>query len=120
MLCLSSNSIDCSCTILSTTIDISGRREIGRLFLASILEPFLKSGFNFSITQASGNLPEEIGRLHGCIIGVANNEAPSFRKILERSSIPGALLSSKFFSILNTLPESIFENSNLSIKLYFL
>ena len=71
------------------------------------------SGFNFVILQASGNLPEEIDRLHSCVIGVANNEAPSFRKIPERSSMPGALLSSKFLSILNTLSDSIFENSNL-------
>ena len=37
------------------------------------------------------------------IIGMANNEAPSFRKIPERSSMPGAFFSSKYFSILNTL-----------------
>ena len=30
MLCLSKNSMDCSCTILSSTFDVSGGREIGR------------------------------------------------------------------------------------------
>ena len=108
--------MDCSCTILSSTFNISGRRE----FLGSVLEPFLKSGFNFAIFQESGNLPEEIDRLHSCVIGVANNEAPSFRKIPERSSMPGALPSSKVFSILNTLSDSTFKNSNLSFKLQFL
>ena len=84
-----------------------------------VLGPFLKSGFNFGILQASGNLPEEIDRLQICVVGVANNEAPSFRKIPERSSIPGVLLSSKFLSILNTLSDLIFENSNLQIALLF-
>ena len=69
------------------------------------LEPFLKSVLNFAILQASGNLPEEIDRLQSCVIGVANNEARSFRKIPERSSVPGALLSSKVFSVLNTLSD---------------
>ena len=95
MLCLSRNSIVCSCTILSSTFDIRGRREIGRQFLGSVLESFLKSGLNYTILQTSGNLLEEIDRLHSCVIGVANNDAPSFRKIPERSSKPGALLSSK-------------------------
>ena len=88
--------------------------------MGSVLEPFLKSGFNFAILHASGNLPEETDRLHSCVIGVANNEAPPFRKIPERSSMPAALLSSNIFSILNTLFHSIFENSNLSFKLHFL
>ena len=65
--------------------------------MGSVLISFLKSGFNFAILQVSGNLPEEIDRLHDCVIGVANNEAPSFRKITERSSMSGALLSSKMF-----------------------
>ena len=60
MLCLSRNSTICSCTILSSTFDISRRREIGRQFLGSVLEPFLKSGLNFAILQALGNLPEKL------------------------------------------------------------
>ena len=84
----------------------------------SVLELFLKSGFNFAILQASGNLREEIGRLHSCVIGMANYEVPSLRKIPERSSMPGSLLSSKCFSILNTLSDPIFENSNLLFKLH--
>ena len=88
--------------------------------MGSVLEPFLKSGFNFAILHASGNLPEEPDRLYSCVIGVANNEAPSFRKIHERSPMPGALLSSNIFSILNTLSDSVFENSNISFKLHFL
>ena len=47
-----------------------------------MLEPFLKSGFHFGILQASGNL-EEIDTLHSCVIGVAYNEGPSFRKIMK-------------------------------------
>ena len=70
--------------------------------------------------QASGNLPEEIGRLNSCVIGVANDEALSFRKILEKSSISGALLSSSFFIILNTISDSVYANSNLSFILEFL
>ena len=56
-----------------------------------VLQPFLQSGGNFAIFQASGNLPEETDRLHSRVIGVANNEAASFRKIPERSSMSGAL-----------------------------
>ena len=64
--------------------------------MGSVLGPFLKSGFNFAILQALGNLPEEIDRLHSCFIGVANNEAPCFIKISERSSMPGTLLSANY------------------------
>ena len=63
---------------------MSGRGEIERQFLGSVLDIFLKTGFNLAILQASENLLEEIDRLHNCVIGVANNEAPSFRKIPER------------------------------------
>ena len=66
---------------------------------------FLKSGFNFAILQASGNVPEEIDRLHNWVIGVGNNFAPSLKNIPERSSIPEALVSPKFLSILNTLSD---------------
>ena len=38
---------------------------------------FSKSSFNFAIFQGSENVPEEIDRLYS----VANNDAPSFRKI---------------------------------------
>ena len=68
--------------------------------MGSVLAPFLKSGFNFAILQASGNVPEEIDRLHNWVIGVVNNFAPSFRNIPERSSIPEALVSSKFYEYL--------------------
>ena len=50
----------------------------------------------FAILLASGNLLKEVDRLHSCAIGVAINEAPSFRKIPERLSISEALLSSRF------------------------
>ena len=49
--------------------------------MGSVLEPFL-SGLNFAILQRSGYLPEEIDRLHSCVIGMANNDALSFRKFL--------------------------------------
>ena len=58
---------------------------------------FLKSSFNFAIFQGSGNVPEETDRLYSCVIGVANNDAPSFRKIPQRSSIPGDLLHVSVF-----------------------
>ena len=64
--------------------------------MGSVLGLFLKSGFSFAILQASGNVPEEIDRLHNWVIGVVNNFAPSFRNIRERSSIPEDLVSSKF------------------------
>ena len=73
--------------------------------MGSILVPFLKSGFSFAILQASGNVPEEIDRLHDWVIGVVNNFAPSFRNISERPSIPEALVSSKFLSTLNTFSD---------------
>ena len=79
------------------TLDISGRSEIGLWFLGSVLVPFLKSDFNFAILQASGNVPKEVDRLHNWVIGLVNKFAPSFRNIPERSSIPEALVSSKYF-----------------------
>ena len=59
--------------------------------------PFVKSGFNFAILQASGNVPEEINKLHNWVIGVVHDFAPSFRNIPERSSISEGLVLSKFF-----------------------
>ena len=56
---------------------------------------FVKSGFNFAILQASGNVPEEIDKLHNWVIGMVNNFAPSSRNIPERSSIPEALLKTE-------------------------
>ena len=73
--------------------------------MGSVLVPFVKSGFNFAILQASGNVPKEINRLNNWVIGVVNNFAKSFRNIPKRSSILEALVSSKFLSILNTLPD---------------
>ena len=60
-------------------------------------QSFVKSGFNFAILQASGNVTEEIDKLHNWVIGVVNNFTPSFRNIPERSSISEGLVSSKFF-----------------------
>ena len=120
MLCLSSNSIVFLCPILSSTFDISGRKEIGRQFLGSVQEPFLKSDFNFAISKTSRNLLKEIKRLHSCVIGVVNNDAPSLRKIPKRSSMPGTLPLSKVFNILNNFSDSVFANIKLSFKLHFL
>ena len=58
-----------------------------------VLVPFLKSGFNFAILQASRNVPEETDTLHNWVIGVVNSFAPSFRNI---PRLPEALVSSKF------------------------
>ena len=38
-----------------------------------VLLLFSKNGFNFAVLQASGNIPEEIDRLHNWVIGVVNN-----------------------------------------------
>ena len=51
--------------------------------------------------QAPGNVPVEIDKMHNWVIGAVNNFAPSFINIPERSSIPKALVSLKFLSILN-------------------
>ena len=59
--------------------------------MGSVLVPFLKNDFNFAILQASGNVPEEIDRLHNWFIGVVNNFAPAFRNVPERSWIPEAV-----------------------------
>ena len=64
--------------------------------MGSVPVPFLKSGFNFAILQASGNVPEEFDTMHNWVIDVGNNFAPSLRNIPERSSIPEALVSPKF------------------------
>ena len=56
--------------------------------MESVLVPSLKSGFNFFILQASGDVLGEIDRSHNWVIP-------------ERSSIPEALVSSKLLSILN-------------------
>ena len=50
---------------------------------------FFKKSLQFSYFAGArksqyGNLLEEIDKLDSCVIGVANNDAPSFRKILER------------------------------------
>ena len=70
---------------------------------------FLKKWLQLFCLQVSGNLQEEIDRLHSCVVNVVNNDASSFRKISERSAIPGALISSKCFSTLNTLFDRIFQ-----------
>ena len=73
--------------------------------MGSVLLPFLKSGFNFAILQASGNLPEEFNGLHNWVIDMVNNFVPSFRNIPEKSLIPKTLVSSNFLVILNTLSD---------------
>ena len=87
--------------------------------MGSILVPFLKSGFNFDILQALGNVPD-IDRLHNWVIVMVNNLATSVRNIPEKSSIPEALVSSKFLNILNTLSDRILVKIDFSFKLYFL
>ena len=69
---------------------------------------FLKKWLQLFCLQVSGNLQEETDRLHSCVVDVINNDASSFRKISERSAIPGALILSKCFSTLNTLFDRIF------------
>lgn len=78
--------------------EISERREISRYYLRSVLEPFLKGDINFVISQSLVNVPKEIYSLHSCVVGVFNNPAPSFKRTLERSSIPRLI-----FSILTVL-----------------
>ena len=73
---------------------VGGRLDVN--FWDPFQKLFVKIRFNIAISQASGNLPEEIGRLDSCVIGVDNNEAPSFRKIPERSSISGFTASNTY------------------------
>ena len=47
--------------------------------------------------------------LHSCVIDVANNEAPSFRKIPKRSLMPGAFFSSKFLKYFEYLVQFNFQ-----------
>lgn len=71
--------------------------------MESVFESFLKSGFSFPILQGSGNVPEEIDRLHNFVIGVINHVAPYFKKMPERSLIYLVFVLSEKISVLNTL-----------------
>ena len=88
--------------ILSITFDINGRREMGRKFLGSVLEPFLNNGLSFAILQASGNVDLEIERLQIFDISTARIFAPSFRNFPDMFSIPEALFVSRFLSVFKT------------------
>ena len=64
----------------------------------------MNKGFNFSILQESGKLPNLTDRLHSSLIGFDRSREPSFRKRPERSSIPVAL---RTFVILKIFSVSI-------------
>ena len=70
--------------------------------MRSIYEPFGKTGFSFSILQASGNVVDKIGSIT-VLLKWLIMLLPPFKKIPERSEICGALAPSKKFNILNTL-----------------
>ena len=53
------------------------------------------ASFCFTL-QASKNVPEEIDRLHHCIVGVVNNVAIFFEKSPVQLSMTGALVTWKF------------------------
>ena len=67
-----------------------GSKEIGRQFLGSSFDPFLKSGFSFACLEPSGNFDRRIERLHNSVIGLARAVAPSLRNFPAISSRPVA------------------------------
>ena len=78
--------------------------------MGSVVDPFLYSGFNFAILHFSGNVDNEIERLHSWVIGDDNKGAPSFRNLPASPSIPAALdglVSSSNFKMISS---SIREN----------
>ena len=58
--------------------EINGKRDIGREFFVSVLDPFLNKGITFAIFQDLGKDDVVIDRLHNCVIGWAITFAPSF------------------------------------------
>ena len=87
----------CSCINLSKTFDVTGRIEISRLFLKSVLETFLKRRLQSYYFWSLRCLLKKIEILHSCVVGVLNNVAPSFKNVLRWSLISGTLVSSKFW-----------------------
>ena len=76
-------------------------RNIDLQFDWSVFQPFLNSGFNFAILQASGKLPNVMERLHDSLMGFDKIHAPSFKDFPEIWSIPAAFVTLAFFNILN-------------------
>ena len=85
------------------TFDINGNKDIGLQLDASVKEPPLYIGFNFYISQESGNFPEVIERLHNSVIGLTKTFAPSFEKRPERLSKSAALDNLAFSKIVKMI-----------------
>ena len=94
------------------TFDINGNKDIGLQLDASVKEPPLYIGFNFYISQESGNFPEVIERLHNSVIGLAKTFAPSFVKRPERCSKPAALVTLVYFKIV----KMVFSETEARLK----
>ena len=54
----------------------------------SILDSFLKIGFNFAYLHGSGKIFDFMERLHVSVTGFAKMTAPSFKNLPERLSTP--------------------------------
>ena len=78
-------------------------------------EPFLNSGFNFTISQSGENIEYFIVRLHILEMGLAITVAPSFENLSDRLSRPGASFSSKSLRSFNTVSSD--TKLNLQIEL---
>ena len=63
------------------------------MFLGSVVESFLNSGFNLAIWQSVGKSEYFMERLHSSEIGFARIFAPSFKNFPERLSTPPTLYS---------------------------
>ena len=62
MLLVSKKDAVCKWITFSNVLDKIGRREIGRYFFGSVLDPFLYKAFNLAIPQGSGNVEEMMER----------------------------------------------------------
>ena len=79
------------------------------MFLGSVVESFLNSGFNLAIWQSVGKSEYFMERLHSSEIGFARIFAPSFKNFPERLSIPAALSTVISFSNCSTWSSVTFQ-----------
>ena len=81
--------------------------------MGAVFEPFLNSGFSFTILQTDGNIEYFINKLQIWEIGLAIRVLPSFKNLPDRLSRPRALFSSKSLKSFNT----VFSDKKLSLNL---
>ena len=84
------------CVIYSIIFETIGKREIGRKFLVSVLEPCLYRGFSLVNIQLFGKWDSLIDKLQNWFIMVANILVPSFKNLPDILSILAALFTSIF------------------------